>query len=318
MRRRISVAMAAWRGERWIGMQLDSLMRQSRRPDEVVICDDSRDDATENEVRRFPCDPGWIRYVRNESRLGIARNFEKALGLCSGELLFLSDQDDVWDTDKVSVLAETLENDHLCDLVFCNSRVVDDNLRGEGYTAWDLHGFDPPTAEMSGEKLCAGILIRPAAYAHDMAFRRDVLDWCLPFPAEPAGACHDFWLASLAAARGRIRAVPRCLTSYRRHDRNFTETGRGSCFSRLKQLSDDGRGETRRSAARYGALNSRLDHVPGTLPELRRLCGDLAVFYRMRADGKLPPPSDYRRFGLGWKSLCRDLLLTRLTHGDNR
>ena len=311
MKQRISVALAAWRGEQWIGMQLESLLRQSRKPDEIVICDDSPDDATERAVTPFLRPGGEVRYVRNETRLGIVRNFEKALRLCTGDLLFPADQDDVWDSDKLAILAEFLEREADCDLVFCNSRVVDAGLREMGHAAWDLQGFDPKWLEMAPEEWCARMLIRPTAYAHDMAFRRETLTWCLPFPGTETGACHDFWLASLAAARGRLRAVPRCLTSYRCHGGNFTVLQRCGWLARLRQLRRDGREELRRSAARYEALAHRLETVPEVLPAMRTLCGELAAYYRLRAEGGTPSAAAYRRFGAGWKSRWRDRLLPR-------
>ena len=311
MRKLISVALAAWRGEQWIGMQLESLLHQSRRPDEIVICDDSPDDATERAVAPFLQTGGVIRYMRNERQLGIVRNFQKALQLCTGDLLFLADQDDVWDSDKVAILAEFLEREEACDLVFCDSRVVDAGLREMGHTAWELQGFDRRWLEETPEKWAARMLIRPTAYAHDMAFRREILAWSLPFPEMETGACHDFWLSSLAAVRGRLQALPRCLTSYRCHGGNFTVVKRSGWLERWRYLRRNGREELRRSAMRYEALVQHLDAVPEVLPGLRKLCEDLAEYYRLRAEGGVPSAAAYRRFGAGWKSRWRDCLLPR-------
>ena len=91
----ISVAIAAYRGEKFIGEELQSISDQQIVPDEVVICDDSPDDLTEKEVRKFEKILN-IRYFRNPVQLGVAANFNKALALCSGDIVFLADQDDVW------------------------------------------------------------------------------------------------------------------------------------------------------------------------------------------------------------------------------
>ncbi len=303
----VSVALAAWRGEKWIGAQLESLLAQERVPDEIVICDDSPDSLTGNAVEPFLRRDSRIHYHRNLVRLGICRNFEAAFRRCTGEFIFPADQDDVWDRGKVARLCRELEDHPECELVFCDSRVVDGDGRELGYSAWELQGRTlEAIVRIPAGELEEQLLIRPLGYAHDMAFRRTLLETALPFPS--IEACHDFWLASLAAAQGRLRVVPERLTAYRCHTGNYTQVERGGFTARLRELIRRGRSERERTGRLYAALAERLAAVDLS-PERRELIEGLAAYHLRRGAGHLASWHDYRRFGQGVRSLLRDLLL---------
>src|SRR5215217_2190591 len=101
---RISIAMATYNGAGYLQEQLESFLSQTRQPDELIVCDDGSGDATLDILERFRQSvPFAVQIHRNETRLGFTKNFEKALLKCSGDLVFLSDQDDVWFAPKVAV-----------------------------------------------------------------------------------------------------------------------------------------------------------------------------------------------------------------------
>ncbi len=300
----ISVALAAYRGERWIVAQLESLLGQTRTPDEIVICDDSPDERTYQAIRplceRFPL----IRYFRNEPRLDVCRNFEKAISLCTGDIIFLADQDDIWDPDKIAKLSGMLIDSAGCELVFCHSRVVDQSLNDLHYTTLDIQGIDR-------RQLTPGLecqIRKPAAYAHNIAFKRILLDYALPFPG--IGAGHDFWLSMIAAARNTLQIFPGELTSYRFHSDNYTILRKQNFRERFRQLREKGKLELERTDRLYTALRERLAGVELT-PENRQLLDAAAGYYQLRNCGRWwkIPMKDYVRFGSGWKSLLRDILL---------
>ena len=106
---KISVAMATYNGERFIGEQLLSLVNQIRQPDEVVIVDDCSTDNTVSVIKSFIEENNllqkWKIYINGEN-LGYKRNFKKALSLTSGDIVFLCDQDDIWCEDKLESIAK--------------------------------------------------------------------------------------------------------------------------------------------------------------------------------------------------------------------
>src|SRR5215470_8302349 len=100
----ISVAMCTYNGARFLAEQLGSLAAQSRLPDELVVCDDGSTDESAEIVKDFARHaPFPVRLEVNEENLGATKNFEKAIGLCRGEVIALSDQDDVWYPKKLEL-----------------------------------------------------------------------------------------------------------------------------------------------------------------------------------------------------------------------
>ena len=94
---RISVAMCTYNGERFLPQQLASIAAQTRLPDELVVCDDRSTDRTVAIVREFAASvPFPVKVFENERNLGYSANFEAAIRRCEGDLIALSDQDDIW------------------------------------------------------------------------------------------------------------------------------------------------------------------------------------------------------------------------------
>ena len=101
----ISVAMCTYNGEKYIQEQLESIIYQSVPPDEIVICDDCSNDATLEIVKDILNSyDGIVQLVSNKHNLGYRKNFEKAISLCHGDIIFLSDQDDVWSSNKIEII----------------------------------------------------------------------------------------------------------------------------------------------------------------------------------------------------------------------
>ncbi len=106
----ISVAMCTYNGETYIENQLDSICRQTRKVDEIVICDDQSTDQTVSIVESYAkTSTVPIRLYINEENLGYKLNFHKAMSKCLGDFIFLSDQDDEWLNNKVEVMMELFE-----------------------------------------------------------------------------------------------------------------------------------------------------------------------------------------------------------------
>lgn len=118
-----SVAMATYNGQKFIVEQLDSIVNQSRKPDEIVICDDCSTDKTcaiiNEYAKRYP--EIDIRLTINKENLGFAKNFLKSVGLTKGDIVFFSDQDDIWHKDKVKRMTEPFETNSQIGAILCKS-----------------------------------------------------------------------------------------------------------------------------------------------------------------------------------------------------
>ena len=126
----ISVAMATYNGEKYIGKQIESLYKQTCPADEVIICDDQSSDSTVEIINKFICEnhlSGKWRVIVNEKRLGFIKNFVKAISLTSGDFIFLSDQDDIFYPNKFQVMTEAFRNNPQCILLNANYEIIDEN-----------------------------------------------------------------------------------------------------------------------------------------------------------------------------------------------
>lgn len=226
---KISIAMATYNGARYLSEQLDSFLRQTRQPDELVVCDDCSQDGTLDILRRFKQQaPFPVHIYQNERNLGFVRNFEKALSLCSGDILFLSDQDDVWFENRLAIIEQEFSAHPEKMVVLNDLEITTENLKPTGRSKLgnirDV-GHDE-TYFMTG---CGTVL------------RRAWLGIVLPIP-EVIGyhrIAHDLWINKLADILGLRLIIKQPLQFYRRHGNNASSSLSNSTnkLSRLKLLA---------------------------------------------------------------------------------
>ena len=103
---KVSVVMTTFNGEKYIKEQMDSIRTQSLEPDEVIICDDCSTDRTVNFIEDYIAHfqlKDW-KLISNSVNKGWKRNFFDASKMSTGDVVFFSDQDDIWNRDKIEKL----------------------------------------------------------------------------------------------------------------------------------------------------------------------------------------------------------------------
>ncbi len=116
---KISVALCTYNGAEFLPAQLASIVAQSRQPDEIVVCDDGSTDETHAQLRQFVTESSIpVQFRINEKNLGSVKNFEQAIRLCTGEVIVLCDQDDVWREDKLKLIETAFSKRRQPDLFF--------------------------------------------------------------------------------------------------------------------------------------------------------------------------------------------------------
>ncbi|ROR31478.1 glycosyl transferase family 2 [Mobilisporobacter senegalensis] len=212
---RISVVMATYNGEKYIVEQIDSILNQSVKPDEIVIFDDGSQDGTWHILNLYKKKYPDIIYIsQNEKTLGYGKNFWDAIHFATGEFIFLSDQDDIWYQDKIEKMSRVLVN---------NSGIMSLSTAYElinecGNVYQDIRNVvfknNGALKRISWKKF----MIHPKYPGMAMAIRRTLLD---NIPSMlPNNISHDWFLNQYASMNGAMYLWDRILTQYRQHQAN--------------------------------------------------------------------------------------------------
>jgi|HubBroStandDraft_1064217.scaffolds.fasta_scaffold00857_14 glycosyltransferase involved in cell wall biosynthesis len=223
-RPKVSACVAAFQGERFITQQLHSILAQLAADDEIIVVDDASTDGTSSKLAALQ-DPR-LHVIRNAKNQGILRSFETALSRSSGEIVFLSDQDDLWLPNKVQVVLDVFARDPDLMLVASDATLIDEDGTKIGDSFYARRG-------RFRAGLWSNILIGKF-HGCTMAFRSTLLQSALPFP--PATEVHhDTWIGCInALIGGKTEYIAEPLVAYRRHSSNVTGRIRLSAQTRFR------------------------------------------------------------------------------------
>lgn len=315
----LCVAMCTYNGQRFLSDQLKSIAAQTRLPDRMIVVDDCSSDATVEIVREFQVSaPFKFDVVVNQTNLGFVKNFEKAIRLCSADIIVLADQDDVWMCDKLAKIERFfMENLHV-DGVFSNAEVVDETLKPYSFDLWGAVEFGALEKRIvrRGEALRV-LLKRNVVTGATLAFRDKLKNRLLPIPESWV---HDEWLATIIAATGRIGFIPDRLICYRQHSANQLGVHKLSAEEKLRLLFTRREDVHSRLIEKNMLLRERVAALlPAGHPALAELDGKLAhmTFRAALGNSRISRAprifgefikGRYSRYSLGWKSMVRDLV----------
>ena len=224
---KISVALAAYKGEKYIAEQIDSILSQLGKDDELIVSDDYPQGKTRAIVENYASKDARVKYLEGEGK-GVIKNFENALKACRGDIIFLCDQDDVWLPDKVQTVMKEFANG--AQLVMHDASITDGALNVTNPSCFSVHG--------ANTSLCKNLL-KNTFVGCCMAFTKDLLSETMPFPE--GIAMHDWWIALVALKKNRKTVlIEKPLILWRRHGENVTgnkTTAMQKITWRLKMLS---------------------------------------------------------------------------------
>ena len=212
--------MCTYNGAEFLPAQWESIMAQSRKPDEIVVCDDCSGDQTRALLEQFATESAIpVTIQLNQTNLGSVKNFEQAIRLCTGEVIALSDQDDVWRSDKLQSIEEAFKKHPAGGLVFSDAEIVDEDLEPLSRRMWTEVGFEPYKQKLIARGRALEVLITGwTVTGATMAFRSDFVNLSLPIP-DGIAMIHDGWIALTIAAVAEVVAIDEPLIKYRQHSR---------------------------------------------------------------------------------------------------
>ncbi len=306
---RVSIALCTFNGERYLVEQLASIATQTQPVDEIILCDDGSNDSTLSIAYNFQTQGLPLHIHVNTGQLGFSNNFAKAISFCTGDIIFLCDQDDIWHEAKVAITVAHFQQNPDTLLVFSNAKLVTQDASPLGNTLWDSLPTPPPLHPGFRE-----LLNHHWVTGAGCAFRASLAQHALPIPA---GWVHDAWLAIIAAAMGEVSAIPETLFAYRQHANNQIGARKAGFSQKLRKAFTLVTTPHTETAEKYLPLQSRLPakhnaqkdiaakigHLQNRQPTSNSCFTALTGIIRETLNGR------YFRYAYGWNSIFRDLIL---------
>jgi glycosyltransferase involved in cell wall biosynthesis len=326
---KISVAMCTCNGQGYLGEQLDSILGQTLLPDELIACDDASTDATLSILEAFKEKaPFPVTIFVNTQRVGVCRNFARAIERCSGDIIFLADQDDVWRSFKLATTMAAFESHPLCGYVFSNAELMDEQGKDIGRDLWTSIGFDQrlQARYSTGDQLSVMLRWFSLTYGMTMAFRAAYKHKLIPFECPAYATAHDAWISLVLTSIGAFGvALPSPLVRYRQHSAQHASAGKPLGFVELvkKKRSDMAQtyeafaGVLTRLAIRLQDVDPNNQAVSRAKKELAERVTHLRArvransshgFQRFKVVFREAVSGRYGRYSRSFKSIVKDLV----------
>lgn len=241
MNRNYSVALCCYNGAKYIEQQLRSIIGQTVPPTQIVVSDDGSKDDTLAIVHRVLDESGIDSIIaQNDGEHGVVPNFMNAMCQCNSDIIFTSDQDDVWMPNKAEEMLKVFESDSQAMLVLCDGDLVDASLNSLNCSTWQSVGIT--TERQQKQDWFAYLLQGPLVTGAGMAIRKRLLG---DIDTIPSAWLHDGWLGWAAVIRGGFRICPQRLFLYRQHGSNVEGmdaqnklTRIGNWFNNMNKMED--------------------------------------------------------------------------------
>ena len=322
----ISVALCTHNGAPFVAQQVRSILEQTVPPDQLILSDDASADETVETVRAevdryLEENPGSLEFVvlQNPEPLGVMRNFEQAVRACTGDLIALCDQDDVWMPRRLESVAREFASRPELTLLHGDARLVDSGGIPIGHSLFEAIEFTPAEQREVREGHAYDVLLRRnVVTGATTVFRKGLLNHAIPF-FEPW--VHDEWLAILASIVGRVDFLPTALVDYRQHDANQIGARRPGLREKLGRLREPRDERNQHLVARAESLLGRLVGLGSVVPPGQlKLARQKLAYERWRRDlpvsrlRRVVPvvraglAGKYRTFGRARYDMMRDIL----------
>lgn len=219
----LSIALCTYNGSRFIREQFQSLANQTLQPFEVVVTDDCSQDETISIIQEFSKVLN-IKIFVNDSTLKVTKNFERAVSLCSGDIILMCDQDDIWHPDKLAKISKYFQENPNKLATFSDADLVDEQGTSLGKNFWSVVRFNEPQIQQFKENNSVELLLAGNRSAGCMmAFRKELIEKLIPFPTNIPFMIHDNWITIVAVMMDSLGLIDEKLISYRQH--SFQQIG---------------------------------------------------------------------------------------------
>lgn len=266
----VSIALCTYNGERYLREQLDSILQQDyENINEIVCVDDRSTDNTWEILNEYAYKYTAFKIFKNDSNLGFIKNYEKAITLCNNPFIAISDQDDIWYSNKITKLITAIGKNMM---VYSDNEYIDQNGESLGVKFSDKRNLTMTTS-------CLNFTLFNGISGHTVLLNKELLNYALPFPAD---IHYDWWLAFCASQHSNIPYVNEALVGYRQHVSNAVG-GYGVKKSDKKAKSYNILNETRVRISFFAEkINPQLVHEKRVLEFLTSSYTDKSFIIRIK------------------------------------
>lgn len=215
MSAKVSIVVTTYNGAKYLAAQLDSILAQTHSALEIIISDDASTDSTSTIAQRYAEQDARITLIRHEKNVGLHTNLGNALAQARGEYLAISDQDDIWRTDKIEIQLSLLDG---AVGVYSDSALIDAQGQSLGKTLFQTLNIKPN----ADSARTVPLFFKNAVSAHALLFHRSLLSMALPFSDD---FIFDHQLALAASCYGGLQYCDEPLVLHRIHGGNHTNAG---------------------------------------------------------------------------------------------
>lgn len=335
---KISVCLAVYNGSNFLEIQLNSFLEQSVVPDEIVAVDDCSTDSTYEILQQFGVSSGIeVKLLRNEENLGSTISFSKAIAASSGDIIFLSDHDDVWYSKKIEMLSNVLKARPEVGLVFTNTDLIDENGAKLGRMFWSDEDVKTILDAINSGEFFSHILIQNYVGGATSAFRAIYKDELLTIP-KSRNWLHDRWIAAIISSLAEVCFINSPTMGYRQH--STQQIGRDGKKKHIKAKSksrreffDEGLSRLSENHQELKTLFERLINLSKKHTNNERLVIAIkttqaalnnsiaaqkhfeirsklktSIFHRIKPIFRELIKGNYRHYSNGFKSVLRDII----------
>ena len=224
--------MATYNGRRYVAKQIESILNQTYQDFRLIISDDCSTDSTLKILEEYEAKDNRIEIFYQGENLGVTANFEFLIGKVRSEYFMFSDQDDIWEPDKIEKTVKKLEEEHL-DLVYTDLSVVDSRLKLLEPSYWRLKGLDYRIQKYNNFE---SLYLNNFVTGCTMLVKSKWINEFLPFPKNSKYILHDYWISLIVSQSGKIGYLDEATVKYRQHKDN--QIGSKTKSEQMKTLDE--------------------------------------------------------------------------------
>ena len=229
---KVDILLATYNGEKYLAEQLDSILNQTYKNFNLIISDDNSKDSTVKILEEYEKKDDRITVFKQEKNLGVIANFEFLLSKVESDYFMFSDQDDIWNENKIEVSLNRLQETD-SDVVFTDLMVVDDKLNTLYNSYWELKGLKNKILKYNSFD---ALYLNNYVTGCTMIMKKEVIAKSLPLPKSTKYVLHDYWIALIASQSGKIEFLNEPTIKYRQHKNN--RIGSKTRTESIKTLSE--------------------------------------------------------------------------------